>query len=204
MKKTLFTILCLGVLGLSASFSVFAATEESESAYYQENVVEFLDEEGQSLIDSVSGDSIADAFSTAFSESGTAMIVALVIITLLIVIIFKSSKKKSGMQNVKEEISGYIKSSEPHKYNGNVRILPEGISYSRGSRNIIFSIKVDKNTVLAPFMVDDWFANRNYNQREAVLILEDISWYLKENGFCKSVSIISDEEFEDANKANPD
>lgn len=200
MKKTLFAILCLSVLVLFASFPAFAVTEENEPAYYQENVSEFLDEEEQSLVDSVSGDSIADAFSMAFSEGGVTMIVALVIITLLIVIIFRSSKKKSRTQNIKEEISGYIKSSEPHRYNGNVRVLPEGISYSRGNRSITLSIKVNKSTVLAPFMVDEWFANRNYNQREAVLILEDISWYLKENGFCKSVSIISDEEFETANE----
>lgn len=200
MKKTLFAILCLSVLVLFASFSAFAVTEENEAVYYQENIVEFSDEEEQSLIDSVSGDSLADAFSIAFSESGAAMIVALVIITLLIVIIFKSSKKKSRTQNLKEEISGYIKRPEPHRYNGNVRVLSDGISYSRGNRNVTFNIKVDKNTVLAPFMIDDWFANRNYNQREAVLILEDISWYLKENGFCKSVSIVSDEEFEDADE----
>lgn len=203
MKKIAFSILCLCLSICLLGLPVLATTEKQETTYQQEvlseeyldeNVVENIDE--NEVFNAISNESVSDAFLTAFSENGVVMIVALIIIVLLIVIFLKSSKKKSRTQDIKNEIKGYIIRPEPHKYSGNINILHNGIQYSRGNKRVTFDIKIDKNTILAPFMIDAWFENRNYNQREALLILQDISHYLSDSRLCKSVSIVSDEEFE--------
>ena len=79
---------------------------------------------------------------------------------------------------------------------GNVSVSYNGVTYSRGNRHAVFDITIDKETVLAPCLVEEWFENRNYNSREADIILRDIQSYLLENNFCKKVKIVSDEDYE--------
>ena len=106
-------------------------------------------------------------------------------------------QKKKRKKSFRDELNGYLYRPEEHQYSGTVSIFRNQIQYSRGNRSTSFDIQIEKETILAPFMVDPWFENRNYNYREALLILNDISHYLKTNKYCKSVTITTDEAYED-------
>lgn len=141
---------------------------------------------------------IEDAgFLTAvFKENGLTIIISLMLFLLLVIILVSSSRKKKKTKGIKEEIMSYMYQPEPHQYTGTISVESNGISYARGNRKVVFDIAIEKETILAPFMVDVWFENRNYNYRESTLILSDISNFLKEGKYCKTVIITTDEEYE--------
>ena len=91
-----------------------------------------------------------------------------------------------------------MKSALPYEYSGIIAFNSGKISYSRGNKSVMFDVPVDKETYLAPFMVDEWFEDRNYSLREANIILSDIAHYLKEMKYSSTVTLLSDEEYENA------
>jgi len=204
MRKIIISIMIL--LFVFSPLSAYAAetsltTEKTISISIEENhetQIEFAsnlyNEEDYNNISEEGG--LSTAFSNAFQNSGWAMIVCLILVIILIIILIKNNKTKKKRPTFKDELQGYVNAAQKHQYSGFVTLSTQGISYSRGNNKIIFDIPIEKNMFLAPFMVDDWFVNRNYNYKEAEIILSDISTYLTENRVCKSVKILSDEEYE--------
>lgn len=184
---------CATETSLTAEASTSVLTEENyeiqtefDSELYNEKDYDNIGEEGE----------LSSAFSSAFQNSGWAMIACLILIIILIIILIKNNKNKKKRPTFKDELQGYVNAAQKHQYSGFVTVSTQGISYSRGNKKILFDIPIEKEMFLAPFMVDNWFLNRNYNYKEAEFILSDISTYLTENRVCKSVKILSDEEYE--------
>lgn len=177
------------------------ATDQSLSSYTTENSIiqELEDEDLQQLnnLKEIESEDLSDIIPIVLEESGVTIVLSFILFVIFIIFVKRSTKKTNTVDNLKKEISGYMTSVEKHNYSGNILVLSNGISYSRGNKIIVFDIPIEKDTFLAPFMIDDWFQDRNYNQREANIILSDISHYLKESGMCKNVNIISDEEYEE-------
>lgn len=145
----------------------------------------------------ISSDEISEAVSTAFSESGYVMLISLALLIILIAFVFRNRKKRNTKQALSDEIRSYF-TREEHRYCGNVCILQNGISYSRGNKSVAFpNVKVTKETYLAPWMVEEWFENRNYNAHEAELIISDIANYLKTANVCKKVTVLTDEQYDE-------
>ena len=143
---------------------------------------------------SISQDEISDIFSSVWQESGLTIIVSLILLILSAIFIVRNMRKSKAKNSIKNEIRGYMK--EKYEYSGNVCVVRNGISYSRGNRSVVFDIPIDRVTYLAPWMVDEWFDERNYSAREANIVLADIAEYLRTANLCKTVNIISDEDYE--------
>ncbi len=143
---------------------------------------------------SISQDGISDIFSSVWQESGLTIIVSLILLILSAIFIVRNMRKSKVKNSIKNEIRVYMK--EKYEYSGNVCVVRNGISYSRGNRSVVFDIPIDRVTYLAPWMVDEWFDERNYSAREANIVLADIAEYLRTANLCKTVNIISDEDYE--------
>lgn len=123
------------------------------------------------------------------------------IIFIVFIVAFSHTMKKRSARNkerLHQEISEYMKVGQVDTYkpSGLISVSCDSVTYTRGNRGVVFDIPIEKDTVLAPFMVDEWFEGRNYNGREANTIIEDIKRYLLENKICKTVTIVSDEEYD--------
>lgn len=127
-----------------------------------------------------------------------------VIFIVFIVVFFHTAKKRSAKskERLHREISEYMKIGQVDTYkpSGLISVSYNSVTYTRGNRGAVFDIPIEKDTVLAPFMVDEWFEGRNYNGREANIIIEDIKRYLLENKICKTVTVVSDEEYDLGNE----
>lgn len=143
---------------------------------------------------SVSPEEIPDILSSVWQESGLTIIVSLILLILSAIFIVRNMRKSKAGNSFRNEIREYTK--EKYVYSGNVCVTRNGISYSRGNRSVVFDIPIDRVTYLAPWMVDEWFNERNYNAREALIVLADIAEHLRTSNLCKTVNIISDEEYE--------
>lgn len=125
---------------------------------------------------------------------GIMLIVLIAFIVLLIITGKKRSKK--NRERLRNEIMDYatmFNPPEPYSFSGNISYSYNGIQYSRGNKTVLFDIPIGRETTLYLSMVDEWFSGRNYNQREAIKILNDIKEYLISNGYCKTVVISEDE-----------
>ena len=124
---------------------------------------------------SISQDEISDIFSSVWQESGLTIIVSLILLILSAIFTVRNMRKSKVKNSIKNEIRGDMK--EKYEYSGNVCVVRNGISYSRGNRSVVFDIPIDRVTYLAPRMVDEWFDERNYSAREANIVLADIAEY---------------------------
>ena len=133
-------------------------------------------------------------------ENKWAIIIPLIIMIIFLFFFTRSMKKQiaKSKERLHRELMDYTQMGQTIKRTpgGNVSVSYNGVTYSRGNRHAVFDITIDKETVLAPCLVEEWFENRNYNSREADIILRDIQSYLLENNFCKKVKIVSDEDYE--------
>lgn len=123
------------------------------------------------------------------------------IILIVFLAAFSHTMKKRSVKSkerLHQELSEYMKIGQVDTYkpSGLISVSYNSVTYTRGNRGAVFDIPIEKDTVLAPFMVDEWFEGRNYNGREANVIIEDIKRYLLENKICKTVTIVSDEEYD--------
>ncbi len=141
--------------------------------------------------------SSTDEIISSLAESAPMMFIILLLFIIFVVWMKKATKKIYKKNSFRDELMSYAQGHEKHEYSGNVSVNTNGITYSRGNNSKLFKIPIQKETYLAPFMVDDWFENRNYNHREAEIIIKDISQYLIDNKICKSTHILSDEEYEE-------
>lgn len=141
----------------------------------------------------------ADDIVRLISQNKWAIIIPLIIMIVFLFFFGRSMKKQSAKskERLHRELMDFAQMGQTVKrtQGGNVSVSYDGITYSRGNRRAVFDISIDKETVLAPCLVDDWFKDRNYNSREADIILRDIQNYLLENNFCKKVSIVSDDDY---------
>lgn len=134
------------------------------------------------------------------SQQKWMIIIPLILFIVFAIFFIRAMKKRSvkSRERLHREINDYMQIGAPqtYTYGGLVTVSYGSITYARGNRNATFDIPVDKETFLAPCLVDVWFENRNYNEREADSILSDIQHYLLENKICKKVTIVTDEEYE--------
>lgn len=134
------------------------------------------------------------------AQNKWAIIIPLILSIIFIALFLRTMKKRSlkSKERIHREISEYMQIGTPqtYVYGGTISVSYNGISYTRGNRRAIFDIPVEKETILAPCLIDVWFENRNYNGREANSILNDIQHYLLENKICKKVTVVTDEEYE--------
>lgn len=138
-------------------------------------------------------ENVAAGISDAFSGVSIPIVLVSVLALILLIVMFvRHSKKTNTVDSIKSEIIGYIYPTEPFQYSGNITVSQNRIQYSRGNRSVNLDICLEKTTVLAPFMADEWFVGRNYSYQEAVNIVNDIAHYLKENKICNA-TVVSDE-----------
>lgn len=134
------------------------------------------------------------------SQQKWMIIIPLILFVVFAIFFVRAMKTRSvkSKERLHREINGYMQIGVPqiYTYGGLVTVSYDSITYTRGNRKATFDIPVDKETILAPCLVDAWFENRNYNGREANSILNDIQHYLLENKICKKVTIVTDEEYE--------
>lgn len=128
-------------------------------------------------------------------------ILCLIFLIIFIVVAIKSRNKRKREHPFSTELRSYLP-KEKHTYSGTVLLTRSGVSYTRGNSYCGFEIPISKRTYLAPKLVDPWFNNRNYNLREAYVILEDIQSYLLDNGICREVKIVEDNEYDLYNEVN--
>lgn len=135
------------------------------------------------------------------AASKWAIIIPLILGLLFAVLFTRAMKKRSqkSREALHRELESYFNMGQPQSYiyGGTVSIDYDSVTYIRGNRKAIFDIPIEKETILAPCLVDVWFENRNYNGREANTIISDIEHYLLENRICKKVTVVTDEEYED-------
>ena len=193
--KNIMTLIftCLMMLSLTVNAS---ATGINSLTTTTENEEALLESEAQEILENK--DDVSDAIQGTLKDNGIVIAGSLVLLMVLVVFIIRSSKKKDKIGELKSEINGYMKLSSPYEYSGIISFNSGKIYYSRGNKSIMFDVPVDKETYLAPFMVDEWFEGRNYSLREANIILSDIAHYLKEMKYSSTVILLSDEEYENA------
>lgn len=126
-------------------------------------------------------------------------IIGIILLIVLFIFLRKISKKNKELS--KREMTYYIDNafnwtSSKEKPSGNIYCNGNSLRYSRGNRSTEFNIIISKDTFIAPCLIQDWFIGRNYNRREEEAILNDIKTYLEDNRYAKTVTIISDEEYE--------
>ena len=202
MKTKLAKIASVTLAGLFSFLLLFnCAYATSEEAVIQpDEFAEIQSELNGKLTNSFDDNSeytdseLEEALPDLIKQSLPIIIVGSIGIVVMLLMIKKSSK--SVKQSYGDEIRSYLKPVEVHTYTGFITVTLQGVTYSRNGRGVTFDIPIDKETILAPFMVDPWFENRNYNGREANMILADIEKYLKDNKICRKVTIVSDEEYE--------
>ena len=90
---------------------------------------------------SISQDGISDIFSSVWQESGLTIIVSLILLILSAIFIVRNMRKSKVKNSIKNEIRVYMK--EKYEYSGNVCVVRNGISYSRGNRSVVFNIPID-------------------------------------------------------------
>lgn len=141
---------------------------------------------------------MSDLLGAFGSANKLPILISLILLLILIIMIVRSFKGSNKKDSLKREINYYLNNSHnnTHVYSGNVSLTMNGIRYQRGNRSNCFEIPISKTTYLAPFMIDPWFENRNYNEREANRILDDISYYLTTQKIVKNAIILSDEEYD--------
>lgn len=145
--------------------------------------------------------SLSDVFS---SVSKVPIIVGALFLLLFFFLMVKYVKKEKAKtsQSMTKEINAYLsgfggESFDSYKYSGILSFSGDSIMYTRGQRTAVFPVYISKETDLAECLVEPWFENRNYNGREAQILLRDIEHYLLAEKICKKVNIISDEEYEE-------
>lgn len=181
------------ILSLSVTASA-AETVAMTTAVENDEII--MESEAQEILENK--DDISKALQDMLKDNGIVIAGSLVLLVVLIVFVVRSNKKKDKIGELKSEINSYMKSALPHEYSGIISFNSGKISYSRGNKSIMFDVPVDKETYLAPFMVNEWFEGRNYSLREANIILSDIAHYLKEMKYSSTVTLLSDEEYENA------
>lgn len=141
-----------------------------------------------------------EELASALASQKWIIIIPLILFLIFIFVFARAANKESKKrrEQLHREISGYMQMGQPqtHTYSGSVSVSYDTVTYTRGNRSAIFNICINKKTILAPCLVDEWFKNRNYNGREANIILKDIERYLLDNKICKSVKIVDDDEYE--------
>ena len=140
--------------------------------------------------------------SEIINQSKWFIIIPIILIILLVVILLRHSKKNRYKKNeaLKAEVRDYLSMFETpttYTYSGAVSLGLNSLFYSRGHKIVEFDIKIERNTTLYLSDVDPWFEGRNYNEREAIKILNDIKQFLITNKHCKNVEIITEEQEED-------
>ena len=124
------------------------------------------------------------------------IVLALVVATVLYFVVRRGREKSREL--TKKELQEYITGMNkvmgtPRTRSGNVSIFNGNIYYSRGNRSIEVDAVIERNLILTPDCIAQWFEGRNYSAREEERILEDIKDYLIESGYCRSVTISYDE-----------
>ena len=141
----------------------------------------------------------AEMVTEAISQNKWVIIICLILMLVFFVLFIISMKKHSrkSRERLHNELQDYFnyEHQEPYNYGGRVSVSYNNVTYTRGNRSAVFEIPIEKETILAPCLVDAWFENRNYNGREANNILNDIKNYLLENKICKKVLIVDDNEY---------
>ena len=181
-------ILSLAVTASAAETVAMTTAVENDEIIMESEVQEIFENK----------DDVLKALQDMLKDNGIVIAGSLVLLVVLIVFVVRSNKKKDKIGELKNEINGYMKSALPYEYSGIIAFNSGKISYSRGNKSVMFDVPVDKETYLAPFMVDEWFEDRNYSLREANIILSDIAHYLKEMKYSSTVILLSDEEYENA------
>ena len=150
-------------------------------------------------LSAVSPNDAVDALQQALSDNKYIIIGSvLLIIGFIVMMLWCRHRNRRNRISLGDELRGYfVPPPQEYQYRGVVQLMNGGVRYSRGNLEAVLEIPIEKETILAPFMTDPWFENRNYNEREMFYVLEDISHYLKENKITKKVSIITDEEYEE-------
>lgn len=125
-------------------------------------------------------------------------IIGVLLLIILFLICRKTSKKNKELS--RKEMTYYLDNvfnwAEPKKtLSGHITCYGDIINYSRGNRKAEFKIIVMPETFIAPCVIQNWFNGRNYNKREEDTILNDIKMYLEDNRYAKTVTILSDEEY---------
>ena len=142
----------------------------------------------------------AEELAEIISQQKWIIIIPLILSIVFAIFFIRAMKKRSvkSRERLHREINDYMQIGVPqtYVYGGAISVSYDTVAYTRGNRKAFFEIPIDKETILAPCLVDVWFENRNYNGREANLILRDIQHYLLENKICKKVTIVTDEEYE--------
>ena len=184
---------CLMIFSLAVTASA-AETVAMTTAVENDEII--MESEAQEILENK--DDVLKALQDMLKDNGIVIAGSLVLLVVLIVFVVRSNKKKDKIGELKSEINGYMKSALPYEYSGIIAFNSGKISYSRGNKSVMFDVPVDKETYLAPFMVDEWFEDRNYSLREANIILSDIAHYLKEMKYSSTVTLLSDEEYENA------
>lgn len=142
-----------------------------------------------------------EVFSLIYANKWLIIGPLLLILALIILLIINSKKNRvKQRESIHKELTDYVQMfipPEPRIYSGSISVGYDDITYSRGNRSVKFDIPVLKVTKLYLSDVNPWFEGRNYNEREAYTILEDIKDYLIKNKFCKTVEISDEEEEEE-------
>ena len=142
-------------------------------------------------------------------KPGIKIAVLVVIAVIFLVVLFllsrigKKDKKEAALKELQyysDNMFNWAKPAAPKS--GNIYMVGNTLYYSRGQKNIPVDIFIEKETVLTPDMISEWFKDRNDSQREEEKILNDIKNYLLENRMCKSVVISDNEEQNSDNESD--
>lgn len=122
-----------------------------------------------------------------------------IIVVLIVVFVWKHLRRtKKQKRTIVQEIKGYMSGpTERYIYSGNITFRLNRFTYTRGNRSMEIDVPLNgKQVYLAPLMVDEWFAQKAYNQGEAIRILEDLQHFIQEHKLSKQVTLVTDDEYE--------